>query len=458
MLFLVGSNHRSAPVGIRERMAFPSDGLPDALARLRAKEEILEAMILSTCNRVEVLVRTNRGSRSGLAAVREFLCAEHGLKPAELDRYCYQLEELEVVRHLFRVASGVDSMIVGEPQILGQVKQAYRFAKANHTTGPVLERLMQHCLATAKRIRTETGISRHAVSVAYAAVELASKIFGKLKNRKVLLLGAGKMSDLLARHLVSHEVAPLIVTSRTYNRAVASAERYGGRAVHWDDGLAHLSKVDIVVSCTGAARPILTKKDVARALRARRSGALFLIDIAVPRDIETDVNNLDNVYLYDIDALEGVVEHNLDERRQAARDAHRAIENEVAQFSRWRQGQEVVPIIVSLRKALLAIGDRELERMRRKLGELDERQQQAVEELARGVIHKVLHRPIIHLRRSAERGDMLTNIVLYQEIFGLQESDATSDGTRAADSPSEEPDEPDEPTGPQRALRGGKDD
>jgi glutamyl-tRNA reductase len=453
MLFLVGSNHRSAPVGIRERMAFPSDGLSDALARLLAKEGILEAMILSTCNRVEVLVRTNPGSTSGLAAVRDFLCAEHGLAPDELDRYCYQLEQLEVVRHVFQVASGLDSMIVGEPQILGQVKQAYRFAKANHATGPVLEHLLQHCLATAKRVRTETGISRHAVSVAYAAVELASKIFGKLEGRKALLLGAGKMSDLLARHLVSHEVAPLIVASRTYNRAVAAAERYGGRAVHWDDGLGQLSQVDIVVSCTGAARPILTKKDVARAMRARRSGALFLIDIAVPRDIETNVNDLDNVYLYDIDALEGVVAHNLDERREAARNARRAIENEVGQFNRWRQGQEVVPIIVSLRKALLGIGDRELERVRRKLGELDERQQRAVEELARGVIHKVLHRPIVHLRRSAERGDMLTNIVLYQEIFGLQESDLSSDDVLAEDNRS---DEPDEPTGSQHQLLGGK--
>ena len=454
MLILVGSNHRSAPVGIRERMAFAADGLSDALGRLLAREGILEAMILSTCNRVEVVVRANPSSRSGLAAVREFLCDEHGLTPQEVDRYCYQLEELDVVRHLFRVASGLDSMILGEPQILGQVKQAYRFAKANHATGPVLEHLLQHCLATAKRVRTETGISRHAVSVAYAAVELACKIFGELKGRKALLLGAGKMSDLLARHLVSHEVAPLIVTSRTYNRAVAAAERHGGQAVNWDDGLGQLSKVDIVVSCTGAPRPILTKNDVARAMRARRTGALFLIDIAVPRDIETAVNELDNVYLYDIDALEGVVEQNLDERRAAGRAADQAIERGVSQFSRWRQAQEVVPLIVSLRKRLLGIGDAELDRMRRKLGSLDARQQQAVEELARGVIHKILHQPIVHLRRSAERGDMLLNIVLYQEIFGLQEGDVSTDAEETEDSSAADRAGP---VGPQRVLRGGKD-
>ena len=330
---------------------------------------------------------------------------------------------------------------LGEPQILGQVKQAFHASKELGTVGPVLDRLLQHCLAAAKRVRRETGISRHAVSVAFAAVELSRKIFGDLRDRRALLVGAGKMGDLVGRHLGANGVTRLFVTSRNQTKAVVHAELLGAKAVHWDERLTMLREVDIVVSCTGAPHVVLTKRDVARALRGRRLGPLFVIDIAVPRDVEPAVNELDNVYLYDIDALQGVIEDNLEERRLAAERAKRLVAEEAAAFRRWIETQEVTPLIVSLRTSLLSVGTHEIERLRGRLGELDERQRGAVEELTRGIIQKILHRPIRRLRDAVERGDVLECSTLYREIFDLDAADGAEPG--ATD-------------GPRRVLDGGK--
>jgi glutamyl-tRNA reductase len=270
-----------------------------------------------------------------------------------------------------------------------------------------------------------------------------------------LLLGAGKMGDLVAKHLVSHGVDELVVASRTFNHAVEAASRVGGKAVNWEDGLGRLAEVDIVVSCTGAAHLILNKKEIAATLRGRRRGPLFLIDIAVPRDIDPKANELDNVYLYDIDGLQDVVEANLEERQAAAERAGRVIAHDVEAFDRWRQSQRMTPIIVALRESLLEMGRQEIRRHRRKLGPLEPHQEQAVEELTRSVIQKILHRPVRHLRGSVDRGDTHQVSAVYREIFGLD-----------AESPLPEPkrDEPDDdssespPPGPRRLLRGGRED
>jgi glutamyl-tRNA reductase len=460
MLVLVGSNHRSAPVEVRERMSFPLERLGEAHRALIRTEGIEEGLILSTCNRVEVLVRTDAGAHTTLARVKNFLADRHQVTREEIDRYTYHMSGAKAVEHLFRVAGGLDSMILGEPQILGQVKRAYLMAKGHKTCGPILDRLLQHCLATAKKVRSETGIARHAVSVAFAAVELARRIFDELEGRRALLLGAGKMSDLVAKHLVSQGVKELIVASRTFNHSVAAAARVGGKAVNWDDGLGRLAKVDIVVSCTGAAHLILTKKDVARALRGRRGGPLFLIDIAVPRDIDPRANDLDNVYLYDIDGLQDVVDANLEERQAAAERAGSMIAHDVEAFERWRQSQRMTPIIVSLRESLLEMGRQEINRFRRKLGALEPRQEQAVEELTRAVIQKVLHRPIRHLRGSVDRGDTHRCAELYREIFGIDPGKRSSEepqGQSATEPESAAPSDA-RPAGPQRLLRGGKED
>lgn len=448
MLILVGSNHRSAPVEVRERMSFPLEQISEAHERILQFEEVAEALILSTCNRVEILIRSDRSARDGAAALRRFLADQHKLSLHEVEEYTYQLSGNDAVKHLFSVACGLDSMIMGEPQILGQVKQAYQLAREHGTLGPVLDRLLQHCLSAAKKVRTETGISRHAVSVAFAAVELARKIFGDLGGRKALLLGAGKMGVLVARHLVGNGVAELIVCSRTYGNAVVQASNVGGRAIQWDEGVRGIGQVDIVISCTGATKRVLSKADLARAMRGRKLGPLFVIDIAVPRDVDPRANEIDGVYLYDIDALQGVVDANIADRRQAAQRAKQMIARESAAFQRWRDVQEITPIIVSLRNNLLEVGRFELERFRRRLDGLSDKQRQVVEELTRAVIQKILHRPIRHLRGSVERGDMAECAMLYREIFGME----SESGRSAADGP-----ELPEKSGPQRLIEGGKD-
>jgi glutamyl-tRNA reductase len=448
MLILVGSNHRSAPIEVRERMSFPLERLPEALSRLAALEEIGEVLILSTCNRVEVVAWVAGDAAAGVEAVKRFLAEAHRLSLPEIDRYTYQLAGSDAARHLFAVACGLDSMILGEPQILGQVKQAYRAAVDQGTVGAMLDRLLQHCLQAAKRVRTETGIARHAVSVAFAAVELGRQIFGDLAGREALVLGAGKMGHLVARHLASHGVRSVSFASRTYTNAVLHAERVGGRAVPWEEGVARVGEVDVVVSCTGAAQHVLSKADVLRATRGRKRGPLLVIDIAVPRDVDPRVNEIDNVYLYDIDGLQNLVASNVEERRTAAEEAKRLVVREVQQFERWRMSQEITPVIVALREGLLALGQHELERYRGRLAGLDAKQVQAVEELTRAVIHKILHPPLRHLHGAVERGDVAECSALYRQIFALTEppSKDTAETPGAANG-----------SGPSHAIRGGRD-
>jgi len=421
MLVLVGLNHKSAPLEVREKLGFSEAELPAAVERLVTGGSIEEGIIVSTCNRVEVVARA-KDRHAATEAVKEFLAREHGVSLEEVGKFTYEFEETDAVRHLYRVVSGLDSMVLGEPQILGQVKRAYEVAREAGTTGTVLDRLLQQGLAAAKRVRTETGISRHAVSIAFAAVELARKIFGELGGRSALLLGAGKMTELAARHLLSGGISRIVVANRTYSRAAALAERLAGEAVHWDEGFARLERVDIVVTGTAAPEPVLSKAIVQKALRARRGRPLFLIDIAVPRDVAPEVNDLDNVYLYDIDDLQGVVDSNLEERRRQAEVAATMIEGEVEAFSRWRQSIELAPTITALRERLHGIGRSEIERFRRRLGALSPEQRRAVEELTRGVIQKILHYPIRHLKGCAMEGRGSDVAGLYRRIFDVPDA------------------------------------
>jgi glutamyl-tRNA reductase len=418
MLFLLGMNHRSAPLSLRERAAFLDDDLPRALDSLLHAGPFEEALILSTCNRTEIAVRTS-GEGEGPAALRRFLEEERGLTAEELELHAYGLQGLDVARHLFHVAAGLDSMILGEPQILGQVRRAYAASQRAGAAGTVLDPLLRHCLSAAKRVRTETGISRHAVSVAYAAVTLARRIFDDLGGRSVLLLGAGKMTELAARHLRASGVERIVVANRTYSRATALAERLGGEPVRWDCALDALERVDVVVTGTAAPQPVVTRARVQEAMQARRGRPLFFIDIAVPRDVDPEVNAIANVYLYDLDDLQGVVEANVDERRRAAEVARERLEAEVRAFGRWLQAQEITPTIVSLREAYLRAGDRELARFRRRLGTLSAEQAEAVDGLTRGLIAKLLHPPIRHLRQAAASGDAQGLAALYRAIFDL---------------------------------------
>jgi glutamyl-tRNA reductase len=448
MLVLLGVNHASAPLEFRERLAFSEEELPAALGRLLADGTFLEAVMLSTCNRVEVLALA-RDSHGAPEAVEAFLARERGVSSHEIRRYSYRHANKEVVRHLFEVASGLDSMILGEPQILGQVKQAYRVAREAGTTGSLLERLLQHGLATAKRVRHETGVSKNAISIAYAAVELARKIFDDLAGRQALLLGAGKMSELAARHLAAAGVR-LTVASRTFQRAAVVAERLKGEPVHWDAALAHLRDVDIVVSGTAAPGIVLEAAPVREVFRHRRGRPLFFIDIAVPRDIDPAVNRIDGAYLYDVDDLQGVVDSNLEERKRAAGVARELIAAEVESFERWRSSLQITPAISALRERLQRMGQGEVERFRRRLAGLSPEQHAAVEELAKALVQKILHRPITRLKSSAERGDASRTVALYKEIFGIPDDLAEEPGEEQARAGEEVP------PGPRRILPGGR--
>ena len=445
MLSLIGMNHRSAPLDLRERACFPEDALPQALGRLLASGTATEALILATCNRVEILAR----AKDGASIARElqlFLASERGLDPGVLDRHLYVHEGLHAARHVFAVACGLDSMILGEPQILGQVKKAYAVARAAGATGPMLDRLLQHALAASKRVRTATGISRHAVSVAYAAANLARTIFERLEGRSVLLLGAGKMTELAARHLATQGVADLAVTNRTYSRAEDLASALAGTAVPWDALPRELARVDIVVTGTAAAHPVLTKTQLREAMRARRGRPLFIVDIAVPRDVEPAAGELDGLYLYDVDDLQDVVDAGLGERRRAAVEAGRMLDTEVLAFDRWRQSIELAPTIAALSDRLHQMSRVELERFGRRLATLSPEQRAIVADLARSIIQKVLHTPIVSLKSAAERGEAAVRVALYREIFGLDAE--LPDGEDAAD----------EAFGPTHLIQGGKED
>lgn len=449
MLVLLGLNHRSAPVVVRERVAFEESDLPAALRRIPGGAGS-EALLLSTCNRVEILVEADEPG-AALAGLKSFLASERGLLPEEIDRYTYHHEGTAAARHVFRVASGLESMILGEPQILGQVRRAYLAAHGSGATGPVLDHLLQHGLAAAKRIRTETGISRHAVSIAFAAVVLAKKIFGELRGRSVLLLGAGKMTELAARHLVSSGVARVIVVNRTYDAAVRLAAKLKGEAVNWDDAISQLERVDMVVTGTAAPEPVLKVDHVVRAMRARRNRPLFLIDLAVPRDVEPEVNALGNVYLYDIDDLQGVIDTNLEERKREAEKAATLIEREVEVFERWRQSLEVAPTIQALRDALHDLRKTELDRFRRRIGPLAPKQEDAVDALTHAIVQKILHLPIRHLKASAEAGQAAGCASLYRRIFPI------GDPEPGADADGDDANEPEAGSGPQGVVRGGED-
>jgi len=397
-------------------------------------------MILATCNRVEILVRSDDPAGAA-ATVRAFLASERGIDLGVLEGHVYVHEGPRAARHLFGVACGLDSMILGEPQILGQVKRAYEAARRGQATGPVLDRLLQNALFAAKRTRSATGISRHAVSVAYAAAKLARSLFDDLRGRRVLLLGAGKITELAARHLVSQGVGSLTIANRTYARAQTLAESLSGTALPWDDVPKALERVDIVLTGTAAATPVITRETVRRALPARRGQPLLFVDIAVPRDVEPETNTLAGVYLYDVDDLQEIVDDGLGERRRAAEEAWRLLDMEVVAFDRWRQVADLGPTIAALRERLHAVGREEIARFGRRLAPLGEAERAVVEELLRAVVQKILHTPTVTLKAAADRGEAARFAALYRQIFGL-------------DLPGGEKGEG---SGPQRLIRGGKD-
>jgi glutamyl-tRNA reductase len=419
-LLVAGVSHKTAPVEVRERLAFAESTLPAALRDLLSRQGIVEAMVLSTCNRVEIAVSTD-DLVDPAATVCSFLQESRAVAPAALGPSLYQHEGREAIHHLFRVASSLDSMVVGEPQILGQLKAAYAQAKAHDCLNGLLETVVARAFNVAKRVRSETGIGQMAVSVSYAAVELARKIFGTLAGRTVMIVGSGKMSELAARHLRRSGAAHIFVTNRTYERAQELASVFQGTPVEYTRFLSILPEVDIVITSSGAPHYVLTKEEMQRVIAARRNKPMFLIDIAVPRNIEPLVNEVDNIFLYDIDDLQEVVNANLRERNKEAERAEELVSQEVERMMARLQVQEIAPTIVSLQGQLEQIRAAEIERVRRKLAPLTPEQEEAIESLTRGIINKIAHGPISELRRQAGRPDGGHVIDAIRQVFHLKE-------------------------------------
>ncbi|MCC7491519.1 MAG: glutamyl-tRNA reductase [Fimbriimonadaceae bacterium] len=417
-LVAAGLNHRTAPVEVRETLAFSAASLPDALAELQGQEPVAEAAILSTCNRAE-LYAVSPDPVAGAEAMVGFLTAFHHLDPTALRPHLYHHCDEQAARHLFRVAAGLDSMVLGEGQILAQVKAAHQAAAEAGTARTYLQELFQRGLHIGKVARTETGIHRGAVSISSAAVDLAKTVFGDLTGRRALVVGAGEMSEQTLTHLVDQGVASVVVANRTHQRAVELASRYQGRAVRFDDFEAELSQTDIVVSSSAAPHPILTVEKLRAPLAARRGNPLFIVDIAVPRDVEAAVADLPNVYLFDIDDLQGVAERYREERAREVGKVETLVDAETARFMEWLHSRGSTELIVELRERVEGLRDAETERWLRRLPELDERQQELVRQMMRSFSNKLLHGPLTEVRRQAATPQREDHAHWVRRLFGL---------------------------------------
>jgi glutamyl-tRNA reductase len=400
-IVLIGVNHKTAPIELRERIAISHEDLPEATRALAAQPGVTECMIVSTCNRVEMLAAVE----SPETDVTAFLQSHFGLDPAVLAPHIYEHRDQQAVRHLFRVAASLDSMVVGEPQILGQVKDAFATARAAGTIAGQLEHLLQSAFAAAKRVRTETAIGSNSVSIASVAVELARKIFGSLNGRTVFLVGAGKMSELAARHLVQQGAGAILVTNRTQERARQLAEPFNGRVIPFEQLYDAATEADIVISSTGAPHPIFRREHGQAFMHRRRNRPMFFIDIAVPRDVDPAMNNVEGIFVYDIDDLQAVAASHMAERSAQAGDAETLIAAEVDRFRQRQLTVNIAPAIVTLQRQAEEIRQAELRRIQARLGSLSADQLAAVEALTRGLVNKFLHPPMQALKQAAREND-----------------------------------------------------
>ncbi len=418
-LILLGLNHRTAPVDVRERLNVAESRLPETTESLRSLDGVAGAAVLSTCNRVEAIVSTR--DEDVIENVVDWLGARTSVSRGEIEKHLYILRHGDVVKHLFRVASGLDSMILGEPQIGGQVKKAFLTARELGTLDSLLTQLYEQTLRVAKRVRTETGIGEHAVSVPFAAVELAKKIFGDLRGLHVLLVGAGEMGELTAEHLQSQEVKQVFVANRSYERAVELASRFGGQAIQFDRIDESLASSDIVIASTAAPHFLIEPHHVTRALDTRRNRNLFLIDLSVPRTINPSVAKLDGAYLYNVDDLQQVADANLGMRQAKAREAEQIVLREVETFRRRLVAQDAVPTILELQQRLESIRAAETEKVLRRLGPITADQREAIETFSTQMINKILHYPILQLKDGAEEPQERESLRrTIRKIFGLR--------------------------------------
>jgi len=420
-IVLTGLNHSSASVEIREQIAFSGEETAAALDSLFKLPEIHEVILISTCNRVEMLMTADCSDSAVGAAVR-FVSEFKKASNLMFREAMHVKKNDEAVRHIFRVASSLDSMMVGEPQILGQIKSAYHDAVRRKTSGVILNRLLHRAFFVAKRIRTETGIGDHAVSVSHAAVELGRKIFGSIEDKKVLMIGAGEMAELAVERLIRNRAGKIFVANRTFERGVDLASTFGGEAVRFEEIFECLQHVDIIISSTNSTDFVIDRPRMKGRMRRRKNRPLFFIDIAVPRDIDPEINRINNVYVYDIDDLAGVVDDNVKDRRKEALKGERIVDEAVIKFRRWHESLDVVPTIVDLRSKMESIAEAELKRTFRSLGSLSEHDRKTIRRMTGSLIKKFMHDPTLYLKNfGCLKIDKSLRIDMTRKLFNLDD-------------------------------------
>lgn len=416
-IFLIGANHKTAPVELREKLSFTQEEIFGALEYLKNAPQIKEGLVFSTCNRMEIVYIPEEGDQ--IEAMIQFISDHKKIGIPEFRSALYIHEGDEAIRHMFQVSSSLDSMMVGEPQILGQIKKGYKTAVAQGASGVLLNRMMHKSFSVAKRVRKETGIGDNAVSISYAAIELANKIFGDLASKRVMLLGAGEMAELAVEHLISHNVNKIIVANRTFKNALALAQKFNGQAVQFEERESVLKDVDIIISSTGAEEYVLTQDQVKRAMKKRQHRTLFFIDIAVPRDIDPKINKVSNAYVYDIDDLKGIVETNIHQRGEETIKAERFVEEAVLTFRKWMDSLSIVPTIKAINDKMTAIVELEFNKTMSSLGHLSQGDREAVRRMTQAIATRAIHDPIRFLRNTGDHRDDSMYLNVTRQLFDL---------------------------------------
>ncbi|MDD1750948.1 MAG: glutamyl-tRNA reductase [Methanothrix sp.] len=417
---VIGLNHKTADVDLREKLAFNGPRLEDGIRQISQLPEVKETIIVSTCNRVEIYL-TVKDVAKAFEAIKDFIVRFFEVRRESLDNALYLYDGMDAVRHIFRVSSSLDSMVVGEPQILGQLKDAFEFALERKTTGVLLNRLLKKSISVAKRIRTETKIAENAVSISFAAVELAKKIFDDLPEKTFMLLGAGEMAELAAKHMINSGVTNIVIANRTFETGCNLAKEFNGRAIHFEDYLKELVHSDILICSTGAQKYVLMKDQMQKVMKERKNRPVFIIDISVPRNIDPEINDMNNVYLYDVDDLKGVVDTNILERQKEAKKAEDIIEEELETFKKWLSSLDSVPTVIALREKAEAIKKEEIEKVMNRLPEIGEKEKKAIEGLASAIVNKLIHAPTVALKEDSEDKDIM--IATIKRLYGLNGED-----------------------------------
>ena len=415
-IFATGLNYKTAPVEVREKLALSEENYADILDKISKIPSIYECTVLSTCNRVEIYGISDNPEESYLDILK-ILSSYSGLKVEDLKKYIFVYKDKDAIKHIFQVSSSLDSMVIGEPQIVCQFKDSFLKAKENKAVKHIMTRLFDKAMNVSKKIRTSTGISKRAVSISYAAIELAKKIFGDLSDKNVLLLGAGEMAELAARHLASAGVRHIFVSNRTFEKAVQLADEFGGSAIRFNKLFEFLPEADIIIVSTGAKEPILRKEHFKDVEKVRQGKPVFIIDISVPRNVSEDVNEIENVFLYNIDDLKMVVDKNLEERKIAAESAKILIDEEVAKFDRWLKQLHVGPVIAKVRNFADEIREKQLERLFRDMPYLNEKEKENIDLAIRSIINKILHRPTVYIKDKATKENSEIYIDIFEEMF-----------------------------------------